>query len=164
MIKKIAAAAFLASLAASTFAATPGIYAGVDGGSTKIDNLSGHETSYGAVLGYTINPTWAVEAGFRRLGTWTVNSVDVKADQVALSAIGTIPLSNGFSAYGRLGVNNLDASAHVSNVTVSDNTTKLLYGAGVAYDFGDNVGARLEVQKPSSDSTNVSFGVTYSFK
>jgi OOP family OmpA-OmpF porin len=163
MFKKIAAAAILATLAASSFAATPGFYAGVDTGSTKADDISGHETSFGAVLGYNLNPNFALEAGYRRLGSWDAGNTSVKVDQTALSVIGKVPLANQFNIYGRLGYNYLDASARVSGVTISDNESKVLLGVGVGYDFAPNLAARLEVQKPDSHATNVSVGVLYSF-
>jgi OOP family OmpA-OmpF porin len=44
-----------------------------------------------------------------------------------------------------------------------DNTTKALYGVGLSYAFTPAVSARVEVQRPSSDSTNVSAGVSFQF-
>jgi OOP family OmpA-OmpF porin len=162
MFKKIAVAAVLATLAASSFAATPGVYAGVDVGSTKLDGES-RENSYGAYVGYNFHPNFAVEAGYRRLGTWKESGVDVDFDQVALSLIGKVPVSPQLHVYGRLGYNRLEGSAHAGGVTVSDNTSKVLYGVGAGYDFGNNISARLEFQKPTSDSSNFSVGLSYAF-
>jgi OOP family OmpA-OmpF porin len=165
MFKKFAAAAVLATLAASSFAATPGIYAGLDVGSTKIDDSGlGSETSYGAFVGYDLNPNFAIEGGYRRLGAWKVSGADLDLDQAAVSLIGKVPLNNQFNIFARLGYNRLDASAHVSNITASESTSKVLYGLGLGYNFGGNLAGRLEVQKPSSDSTNVSIGLVYSFQ
>jgi OOP family OmpA-OmpF porin len=165
MFKKIAAAAVLATLAASSFAATPGIYAGVDVGSTKIDDSDfGRESSFGAFVGYDLNPNIAIEAGYRRLGAWKMQGASVDLDQAALSVIGKVPLNNQFNIYARLGYNRLDASAHISNVSASESTSKVLYGLGLGYNFSSNIAGRLEVQKPSSDSTNVSVGLVYSFQ
>jgi hypothetical protein len=164
MLKKFAAAAVLAMLAGSSFAATPGVYAGLDVGSTKLDdNNFGSEASYGAFVGYNLNPNFAIEAGFRRLGSWKASGVDVNLDQTAVSLIGKVPLSNQFNIFGRLGYNRLDASAHASSITVSDNTSGTLLGVGVGYEFNANLAGRVEVQKPSKDSTNVSVGIVYSF-
>jgi OOP family OmpA-OmpF porin len=162
MFKKIALAAVLATLAASSFAATPGVYAGVDVGSTKLDGES-REGSYGAFVGYNFHQNFAVEAGYRRLGTWEVSGVDAHVDQAAVSLIGKVPVNEQLHVYGRLGYNRLDVSAKVAGVTISDNTSKVLYGVGAGYDFGGNISARVEFQKPSSDSSNLSVGVIYSF-
>lgn len=164
MLKKILAAAALATMAASSYAAGPNnFYAGADVGSTKIDDLSGRETSFGGFVGYNFTQNWAVEGGYRRLGSFSVAGADLDADQWHLSAIGTVPLSNGFNVYGRLGYNRLEAKASFKGVNAKDHTDKVLYGVGVGYDFGNNVSARLELQKPSSDTTNLSAGVAFAF-
>ncbi|MFL6672261.1 MAG: outer membrane beta-barrel protein [Massilia sp.] len=163
MFKKIAAAAVLATLAASSFAATPGVYAGLDVGSTKLDGVSGHETSFGGFVGYTFTQNFAAELGYRRLGKWDFAGGDVKADQTALSVVGTLPLSNGFNVFARLGYNNIEVKANGVGGSFSGNTNGGLYGVGVGYTFAPNIAARLEVQKPSSDSTNLGVSVVYSF-
>jgi OOP family OmpA-OmpF porin len=158
MIKKIAIAASLAVLASSAFAApgTPGVYAGVDVGSSKVSGIDDRETSAGAFVGYNFNQNFALEAGYRRL----FDADEYSVDQAALSVIGTIPLNNGFSVYGRLGYNRL-------NLEVQDegkaHESKALYGFGVGYAFTPTISGRVEVQKPHSDVTNVSAGVAFQF-
>jgi OOP family OmpA-OmpF porin len=164
MFKKIAAAAILATLASSSFAATPGFYAGVDIGSTEIrDTDLGRETSYGAFLGYTISRNFALEAGLRRLGTWDVSVASADADQASLSLLGSVPLNNQASVYARIGYNRLRAKASVSGFSASESVNKAMYGIGMSYDFGSNIAGRVEVQKPERDTTNVSIGMSYSF-
>jgi opacity protein-like surface antigen len=160
IMKKIVAAAVLAMVATSSFAGTPGrLYAGVDGGSTKVDGASGKETSYGGFVGYNFHRNFALEAGFRRLGKWDEPGNDLKIDQTALSVIGSVPLSQGFSLYGRLGANYLK----IRKCSCSKNESGALYGVGLAYNFSETVGARVEAQRPSSDSTNVSVGLAIQF-
>jgi OOP family OmpA-OmpF porin len=159
MFKKIAIAAALATLAGSSFAAPQGpFYAGVDVGATQI-HADDSDTSYGGFVGYRFNQNVAVEAGYRRLGQWDFGVSGYKVDQASLSAVGTLPLSNGFNVYGRLGYNNLDASGKY----VSGSESNVLYGVGVGYDFGGNIAGRVEVQKPSGAFTNVGVSVLYSF-
>ena len=159
MFKKIAVAATIAMLSTAAFAAdAPKMYAGVDVGSTKVDGFSDRETSVGGFFGYQINTNFGIEAGFRRLADFDVDSVGVTIDQTALSAIGTLPLSGGFNVYGRLGYNHLKAKG---NGSATDSGA--LYGVGVGYDFTPTIAGRLEVQKPSSDSTNFSAGVVFKF-
>jgi hypothetical protein len=159
MFKKIAVAAVLATLAASSFAAAPGFYAGVDVGSTKVDGLSGDKTSYGILGGYNFNQNVAVEVGYARLAKWNISGTSLNLDQADVSVIGTVPLNNQFSIYGRLGYNNLDASVDGYSVA----TSGVLYGVGVGYNFNNKVSGRLEVQRPASDVTNVRVGVVYAF-
>ena len=154
MLKKIIAAAAFATVAASSYAATPGAYAGVDVGSTKVNGY-GREPSYGAFAGYNLTQNFGVEAGYRQLASVGGGSVT----QGAVSALASLPLSNGFDVYGRLGYNKLDAKSHV-RVGKDDG---VLYGIGVSKDFGNKLSGRVELQRPSDESTNVSIGLGYSF-
>ncbi|MDB5934737.1 MAG: hypothetical protein JWQ01_2081 [Massilia sp.] len=168
MFKKIAIAATLAILSTSSFAAeTPAVYAGVDVGTTKVDGFSDRETSFGGFIGYQFHQNVAVELGYRRLADFDTvvsgTNVGVKLNQTALSFVGTLPLSSGFNVFGRLGYNHLEAKASVSGSSATDSTNKALYGVGVGYAFNAKIAARLEVQKPSSDSSNVSVSVSYKF-
>jgi OOP family OmpA-OmpF porin len=167
MFKKIAIAAALAIVTSSSFAADkPFFYAGADVGSTKFDDLD-RQNSFGAFIGYSFNQNIAVEAGYRRLADFDLNygntKVGMTVDQSAVSVIGTLPLSSGFNVFGRLGYNRLNATGSVSGFTAADSTSGVLYGIGAGYTFTPTVSARLEFQKPSSDSTNVSVGVSFKF-
>jgi hypothetical protein len=163
MFKKIAIAATLAILSSAAMAADqPYFYAGGDIGSTKVEGAD-RETSYGAFGGYQINQNFGIEAGFRRLADTDVGGADLKVDQIALSAIGTIPLSNGFNVFGRLGYNRLTVKASANGFSATEHENKALYGVGVGYAFTPTVMGRLEVQKPESDVTNISAGVSFRF-
>jgi len=173
MIKHIAAAAALVIASSAAFAQqAPQFYVGGDVGSTKVDGAD-RETGAGVFVGYNFTQNFAIEAGFHRLADADVYyrdldaSVKTKFDQTDISLIGSLPLSNGFSAYGRLGYNHLKikASARAGNVTVSesDSEDKVLYGAGLAYAFNPQITGRVEVQKPHSDITKIAVGVGFNF-
>lgn len=163
MFKKIAIAASLAILSSAAMAADqPYFYAGGDLGSTKLEGAD-RETSFGGFAGYQFNQNFALEAGIRRLGEADFSGVNVKANQYSLSGVGTIPLSNGFSVFGRLGYNRVNLKASGFGMSDSDHDDEVLYGAGVGYKFSDTITGRLEVQKPHSDITNVSVGVAFRF-
>ncbi len=160
MLKKIVTAAALAMLASSSFAGTPGtVYGGLDVGSTKLDGVSDSKTSFGGFVGYNFHQNFAVEGGFRRLGSWDGAGSDVTVDQTHVSLIGTLPLNQGFNVYGRLGYNHIKADSGFAEASDSG----VLYGVGVGYNFSQRVAGRIEVQKPSSDSTNVGASVVYQF-
>jgi hypothetical protein len=164
VLKKIAAAAALALLASSSFAATPtAFYGGLDVGSTKIDGFDDNKTSFGGFLGYGFNQFFAVELGYRQLGKWDFGGADLKAKQTHLSVIGAYPLNAQLDLYGRLGYNNLRAEASAGNVTYGEDTDGGLYGIGLNYNFTPQLSGRIEAQKPSSDSTNYSIGVVWKF-
>jgi len=163
MFKKIAIAATLAILSTAAMADDqPYFYAGADVGSTKLTGAD-REASYGAFGGYQINENFGIEAGYRRLADTNYAGADVKLDQVALSAIGTIPLSNGFNVYGRLGYNRISVKATANGNSASDHENKALFGVGLGYAFTPTVMGRLEVQKAESDITNISAGVSFRF-
>jgi len=165
MLKKIAAAAALALVASSSFAAAPtAFYGGLDVGSTKIDDFDQDKTSFGGFLGYGFNQFFAVELGYRQLGKWDMGyGIDLKAKQTHLSVVGSYPVTPQFDIYGRLGYNSLRAEASRGNVTYGDDTSGGLYGIGVGYTFTPNISGRFEVQKPASDTTNYSVGIVYKF-
>jgi OOP family OmpA-OmpF porin len=166
--RKIAIAAALAIVTSSSFAADkPFFYAGADVGSSQFDDLSDRQNSFGGFVGYSFNQNIAVEAGYRRLADFDLNfgttAVGVTLDQTAVSVIGTLPLSSGFNVFSRLGYNRLNATGNSSGIQAADSTSGVLYGIGAGYAFSPTVSARLELQKPSSDSTNVSVGVSFKF-
>lgn len=173
MFKKIAAAAALLAVSSAALAGQPNtFYAGADVGKTKVEDFSKRDTSVGGFVGYNFHQNFAVEAGYRRLadhdiyvGTPGTGFADGKAklDQAQLSLVGSLPLDQNFSVYGRLGVNRLEAKVSSAGYSVKDSTTKALYGVGLSYAFTPAVSARLEVQKPASDATNLSAGVAFQF-
>lgn len=167
MFKKFAAAAALLAASAASFAAeAPSFYAGAAGTSTEIDGFD-RESGYGAFLGYKFNQSIAIEAGYYRVADSEYGSgplrADVSVDQADLSVIGTLPLSNGFDLYGRLGVARLEAKADVAGYRGKEHDTNALYGLGLGYAFTPVVHGRLEVQKPASDATKIVAGVAFSF-
>lgn len=163
MFKKIAAAAALAFVASSAFAGPTAFYGGLDVGMTKIDGLDDNKAGVGGFLGYGFNQNVALELGYRQLGKWNVQGVDLTAKQTHVSVVGSYPLNTQVDVYGRLGYNQLRAEASFGNVTFGDDTSGVVYGVGVNYNFTPAISGRFEVQKPSSDSTNYGVGVVFKF-
>lgn len=167
MFKKIAAAVALVAASSVAFAAEPpAFYAGVDASSTKVEGFD-REGGYGAFIGYKFNESIAIEGGWHRLADTEYRAgalrADVTIDQIDVSVIGTLPLSNGFDLYGRLGYNRLEAEADVAGYTGKEHDSNALYGLGLGYAFTPAVHGRLEVQKPSSDATKILAGVAFKF-
>ncbi|MFC0252134.1 outer membrane beta-barrel protein [Massilia consociata] len=168
MFKNIAAAAALVVASSTAFAAQPGtFYAGGDVGKTKLENQSGRATSAGAFIGYNFHQNFAVEAGYRRLGDYDFHAFgvhgDVNVDQAALSLVGTLPLSSGFNLFGRVGYNRLEVEGSANGYHAKDSVSKALIGVGVGYAFTPTISARIELQRPASDTHNVSAGVAFQF-
>lgn len=167
MFKKIAVAAALAIAASTAAAAAPSYYFGVDAGSTKLDGYDNRETSIGLFAGYNITPMFAVEGTYRRLADVVTNdfgpTANIKLDQIGISGIAGMPVGAGFRAYGRLGYNNINVKAKVGTGAGDADESGVLYGLGLSYTLTQYVSARVEVQKPTSDTTNVSFGIAATF-
>ena len=168
MFKKIAAAASLVLASSSAFAAEPGtFYAGVDVGKTKIQHLDDRESSYGAFVGYHLNQHFAVEAGVRRLQNFDFRFMNEsgyeRTGQVSLSVLGSLPLTERLSVFGRLGYSRIGYANGYANVSLRYRENEALYGAGLSYAITPKIAARVEVQKPASHLTNVSAGLSYQF-
>jgi OOP family OmpA-OmpF porin len=164
MLKKISATAALAMLAISASAAPPNtFYAGVDGGDTKIHTSDGNEGSYGAFLGYNFHDNCAAEVGARRLGSWKLYGGDIDVNQYAASVIGTMPLANDFGVFARVGINRVEVEGHKPGFSAKETHKGGLFGLGVRYNFTPVLSARLEFQKPSGDSHNLSGGLAFQF-
>jgi OOP family OmpA-OmpF porin len=163
MFKKIAVAAALVAASSAVFAAGPTpFYAGVDVSSTKVTGFD-DEGGYGAFLGYKINQSVAVEAGYHRLADTDINGADATLDQTSISLIGSVPLTDGFSMYGRIGFNRVEGEVSANGFKEKDHTNNALYGIGLGYAFTPVVSGRLEVQKPDSDITKIAAGVVFRF-
>ena len=168
MIKHIAKAAALILASSAGLAAQPGsFYAGSDVGRTNVTDVDGHDTSFGAFAGYNFHPNFAVELGHRRLYErdyrFGTASADFRANQTSLSLIGSLPVGEGFSVYGRLGAARIQERFSSNGFTGKDSTTKALYGIGVSYAITPAVSARVEAQKISQQASNLSAGLSYQF-
>ena len=138
--------------------------AGIDGAVANqgINVSSGdadkQDTTYGVTLGYDINPNLAVEAGYVNLGSMGYQSNvtsgavvgSVKSQGFTAAVKGTLPLANGFSAYGKAGLIDArtDLRATGSNNIATSNTREYavrpLVGMGVSYDITPKVATQLE--------------------
>jgi OOP family OmpA-OmpF porin len=172
MIRKIIAAAALAACAASSYAAEPGsVYAGVDAGTTRLDGNS-TKASYGGFLGYQVLPNFAIEGAYRDLGHTDMYGLRDKSEQYSLSLVGSYPVSEAFSLYGRLGVSRLSHAGEYTGynglgeqykLDYRVNKARLLPGIGASYKLTQKVSARVELQQADNNTNNLSAGVSYSF-
>ena len=168
MFMKIAAAAALLVASSAGFAAEPGsFYAGADVGRTRITDVDGRDTSFGGFVGYNFHPNFAVELGQRRLFErdyrWGNEGANLPADQTSLSLVGSLPVAEGLSVYGRLGAARIQERFSTGGFTNKDSTTKALYGIGLSYAITPAIAARVEVQKISQQATNLSTGLSFQF-
>jgi OOP family OmpA-OmpF porin len=163
MFNKYFAAAVLSLAASASFATPTGIYAGVNAGSTHLSGLDGNKASFGAFAGYGINTNFAVEVGYRQHGDWQLYGSDVTVKQTDVSVLGSLPLNSNLDIYARLGYDHARIEAEYRGYRGSDNADNALYGIGLGYTFSQNLSGRIELQKPSSDTTNTSVSLAWKF-
>jgi len=201
----VALAAIASPLA---MAADPGWYLGANIGQSraKIDDAritsgllgSGFNTSsiaddnrdtgYKIFGGYQFNENFAVEGGYFDLGRFgfTATTVpagtlsgNIKLRGVNLDLVGTVPITERFSAFGRVGLNYAQArdnftgagAVSVLNASPSKRDTNLKLGLGLQYALTPALGMRLEAERyrindavgNKGDVDLVSLGLVYRF-
>ena len=194
-MKKIIAIAVLSTLTAPAFAGSidmTGFYAGATlgvgnanftapvGSGVLVDNPKSKPV-YGVVGGYRYNKNLAVElayTGASYFNTTTAAGVKYLSKQIAfsVSAIGTYPINDAFSVFGKLGLARTSAE---NNAVAEQNISRtgVVYGVGAEYKFTPNIAARLGVDRyavtatiptvlgsqQNSNATTINAGLIYSF-
>ena len=122
------------------------------------------DTSYKLFGGYRYNKNVAVEAGYFDLGQFGFTAATapagtltgkIKLKGLNLDAVGTLPLTEKFSALGRLGLNYAQTrdsfigtgAATVLNPNPSKNQINYKLGAGLQYDLTQSLGMRVEAER-----------------
>ncbi len=161
----------------------------LDGGFTSAAILDDdRNTGYKIYGGYQFNRNFALEGGYFDLGKFGFNATTVPAGTLNgtiglrglnLDLVGTLPITQRFSAFGRLGVNYADAKdsftgtglVKVLNANPSQRDTNLKVGLGVQYAFNESLALRTEIERyrindavgNKGDIDLVSIGLIYRF-
>lgn len=135
-----------------------------------------HDGSYQFFAGYRFNRHVAVEGGYVDLGEasrvlgWPPGIVGIcvisaispcngnrrettDATAYKLAAIGTIPITDRFGVFGKLGIARVEVTRVVSQYVSQysrDTRTRPFYGVGVRYNLTPSVGLRAEWEKFNS--------------
>ena len=145
-----------------------GDFPGASGPVTTIDDDGFGGRLYG---GYQFTENWAVELGWTLYADTDVTVGGTKTDMsqwaIDLVAKGIIPLSNGFSVYGKLGPAYVDSDRGGSLGSDEDEFT-LAYGLGTSYAFSRNFEAdlswtRVHGQSVIGDADLFALGAIYHF-
>ena len=169
-MKKIAAALLLSTaIAAPAFAADSGVYVGVDAGlaytqspyqGTAATNTSAQSSNAGVQLGYQFDKNWGVELFYTGAGKYTgtvgTNTSVLQSDAWGVNAVGTLPVSNDFSLYARLGAASTYTrlSNSVASTFAAASRAGLTYGLGVQYNVTPAIGVRLGMDAYGLATTN----------
>lgn len=166
---------------------------GVTGLASSMDDT---DTGYKLQLGYKFTPNWAVEGGYVDLGKFNYTasftgsvvpggagsaSADIKASGWNIAGVGTYPINDQFSVFGKLGIIDakveIDASVTgaggVGSTSTSATKWKTLWGAGAACNLSKQWSLRAEWERfnnlGDSDQTGessvdlLSLGVVFNF-
>ena len=146
------------------------------------------DTGYKIFGGYQFNKNFALEGGYFDLGKFgytattlpagTLNG-NIKLKGLNLDAVGILPITDKFSAFGRVGVNYAQAkdsftgtgAVSVLNPNPSKNDTNYKYGLGLQYAFTESLAVRAEAERyriddavgNKGDIDLISVGLIYRF-
>lgn len=122
------------------------------------------DSGYKLFAGYKFNRNFALEGGYFDLGRFGFAATTVPAgalngsirlNGLNLDAVGILPITEKFSAFGRVGVIYAEArdsfsgtgAVSVLNPNPSKREANLKFGAGLQYDFTQSIGMRLEAER-----------------
>lgn len=130
---------------------------------TSIDDED-HGTGFKLIGGYKFNRNFALEGGYFNPGRFGFAQTTVPAGTLSgnvqlrglnLDAIGVLPITQKFSAFGRAGLNYADSRDYVTgtglvnvfNPNSSRRDTNYKLGLGLQYDFTRSLGMRFEAER-----------------
>ena len=155
---------------------------------TSLAGDNDRDTGYKLFAGYQVNKNLAIEGGYFNLGEFGYLATtlpagtltgNIKLQGVNLDAVGRVPITEKFSAFGRIGVIYAEANDSftgtgavlVSNPNPSKRAANYKFGAGLQYDFTEALAMRLEAERyriddavgNKGDIDLVSVGLVYRF-
>lgn len=162
MKKNMLAALVAVGLLSSAVAHAEDSYFSVGAGRSeyKLDGESENKTAISLAFGQSLGENFGYEIGYLNFGEVSEQGEDsgisytlkYRGQSVYAAAVGTLPVSESFSLFGKLGVsaNYVKASATASDgittETGSSSDTKLgpMLGLGLAYNFTKQIAATVE--------------------
>lgn len=159
----LAAAATLALAASAACAAPTGLYAGVNAGATHFEDLDGNKSHFGAFAGYGFNRSLAFEIGYRQHGEWNYYGTDVKLKETQFTMVGSTPLSRNLDLFARVGYGYGRFEADRAGYPGEGHVDTGIFGVGLGYQVTGNLSARVELQKPGSDTTSATASLVWKF-
>jgi len=172
ILKKITTAVALLGIGAfvaapAAFAADAQYYVGASVGQAKAKGFCTYATAIGATIscddkdtgykffgGYQFDKNWALEATYmdmgEAVGTAGGGSVKLTTTGWGLAAVGSMPVSDAFSVFGKLGFMRGEAKVNKTGTAEAKATgTTANFGFGAVYNFTKTVGLRAEWERAS---------------
>lgn len=180
MLKKSLLSGFAtiaAAAATATYAGESGglyVGAGIGEAYNESGEFDGNDTAFQIFAGYSFAKYFAVELSYVDAGTQRdrIEDIDVtnESSGIVVSGLAAIPLTEGFSIYGKLGYAfyDADATARRGNLQETERSSDedLVYGIGVDLAVLRGFGLRVEyeiVDVSNGDFEIVTVNATYRF-
>ena len=138
-----------------------GFYAGAGVGQSFVDEdvYDDEDTAFSVFGGYQFNKYFALEAGYADFGKIEPEGTGpaLEADTAYLTAVGSLPITEQFSAYAKAGFHNWNLDTDLPGLVNNgdDSGTDPTYGVGVQYRFTDNVALRGEYSRFEVEDADV---------
>ena len=116
-----------------------------------------NDTAFKLLAGYRLNRSFAAEGGY----AWLFDKDGAEATAFELVAVGSLPIANRFSIFGKLGF----ANAYIEAPPIDEEKVQLTYGVGLQYDVSGNLGLRAQWQRydTAEEIDLFSLGVVWKF-
>ena len=136
----------------------------------KFEELSENKTAVNIAYGFSLNKNFDVELGYANLGKLKTIDGDysVQTQSIYVAGVGNLPLTDAFSAFGKVGVAvNHFSAKETGFADTTETKARGLLGLGLAYNFTKEVAGTLEYQYFGTvDQVRISaltLGVKYGF-
>lgn len=164
-------AVVMLSLSAVAANAEDGFFIGATVGSAELTeafdgfDVDADSTAYGFTAGWRFNSNFALEAGYRNFGRFDqtfdvdgqLTEVSIKADGFVIGVLGTVPVGERFSLFGKLGSYFWDGDSRINDLTVATpGDTNLYLGAGVSFRLSERLLLTADASRYELDDTNSS--------
>jgi len=145
----------MAPMYSSAQAPERGWYLAADIG--RADFAGETDTAFKLGGGYRINRHFAAEGAY----AWLFDKNGAEATAFELVAVGSVPLANAFSIFGKVGL----ANTYIESSAIDEEKVQLTYGLGLQYDATRNIGLRAQWQRydTSEEIDLFSLGVVWRF-
>ena len=118
--------------------------------------------------GYRLNNNFDIEGSYYDFGEMSNGGNSLDIDGLSLGVVGSVPLSDTFSVFAKVGAHFWDAdiSGPIVGQFSDDSDTDLFYGVGVDYALNDQWSIRGEIERYEVDKFDLdvaSVGITFNF-
>lgn len=143
------------------------------------NRIDGDNDSYKLGAGYAVNRNFSLEAAYQGFSSQHATTdcppgfacvglvipLTTRADLTAysLSAIGSIPLTDRFDVFGRVGITSWDVDFKGISSAFDTSGEDFLYGAGLGWSLDDHWKVSAEYEKVELGIDTASIGVSYRF-